>query len=98
MLVEKTQKVMLFFQDTGRSVEVICTEVEFSGSFRKMLILEQYREPQMAQLYRKYLASGPFTYIEALFAGMLEDQEKAGQIAFDFYGPILGFIVYMRGR
>ena len=47
------------------------TEEEFSSCFRKMLTLEQYREPQMSQLYQNYLASGPLTYMEALFSGML---------------------------
>ena len=68
------------------------TEEEFPCCFRKMLTLEQYREPQMAQLYQNYLASGPLTYIEALFAGMLEDAERARQMALDFYGPI--FLLY----
>ena len=65
------------------------TEEEFSSCFRKMLTLEQYREPQMAQLYQNYLASGPLTYMEALFSGMLGDAGKASQTALDFYGPIL---------
>ena len=68
------------------------TEEEFPCCFRKMLTLEQYRESQMAQLYQNYLASGPLTYIEALFSGMLEDARKARQIALDFYGPI--FLLY----
>ncbi|OLR59262.1 TetR family transcriptional regulator [Anaerostipes sp. 494a] len=68
------------------------TEEEFSCCFRKMLTLEQYREPQMAQLYQNYLASGPLSYIEALFSGMLEDAGKARQVALDFYGPI--FLLY----
>ena len=68
------------------------TEEEFSSCFRKMLTLEQYREPQMAQLYQNYLASGPLTYMEALFAGILEDEVKARQAALDFYGPI--FLLY----
>ena len=55
------------------------TEEEFSSCFRKMLTLEQYREPQMAQLYQNYLASGPLTYMEALFSGMLGDAGKARQ-------------------
>ena len=62
------------------------------SSFRKMLTLEQYREPQMAQLYQNYLASGPLTYMEALFSGMLGDEGKARQTALDFYGPI--FLLY----
>ena len=68
------------------------TEEEFSSCFRKMLALEQYREPQMAQLYQNYLASGPLTYMEALFSGMLGKEGKARQIALDFYGPI--FLLY----
>ena len=68
------------------------TEGEFPCCFRKMLTLEQYREPQMAQLYQNYLASGPLTYIEVLFSGMLEDAERARQMALDFYGPI--FLLY----
>ena len=68
------------------------TEEEFPCCFRKMLTLEQYREPQMAQLYQNYLASRPLNYIEVLFSGMLEDAEKARQMALDFYGPI--FLLY----
>ena len=68
------------------------TEEEFSSCFRKMLTLEQYREPQMAQLYQNYLAGGPLTYIEALFSDMLGDTRKARQTALDFYGPI--FLLY----
>lgn len=68
------------------------TEEEFSCCFRKMLTLEQYREPQMAQLYQNYLSSGPLSYIEELFSGMLGDAAKARQVALDFYGPI--FLLY----
>ena len=68
------------------------TEEEFSCCFRKMLTLEQYREPQMAQLYQNYLAGGPLSYIEILFSGMIEDAGKARQAALDFYGPI--FLLY----
>ena len=68
------------------------TEEEFSCCFRKMLTLEQYRDPQMAKLYQNYLADGPLAYIEALFSGMLDDPEKAKQMALDFYGPI--FLLY----
>ena len=71
------------------------TEEEFSSCFRKMLTLEQYREPQMAQLYQNYLAGGPLTYIEALFSNMLGDARKARQTALDFYGPVFCFTAYM---
>lgn len=68
------------------------TEEEFSSCFRKMLTLEQYRDPQMAKLYQNYLADGPLSYIETVFSGMLADTEKARQMALDFYGPI--FLLY----
>lgn len=68
------------------------TEEEFPCCFRKMLTLEQYRNPQMAELYQNYLADGPLSYIETLFAGLFEDAGKARQMALDFYGPI--FLLY----
>ena len=34
------------------------TEEEFSNCFRKMLMLEQYRDETMAALFQKYLVSG----------------------------------------
>lgn len=68
------------------------TEEEFPCCFRKMLTLEQYREPQMAALYQNYLAEGPLSYIETLFAGLLGDIGEARQVALDFYGPI--FLLY----
>lgn len=68
------------------------TEEEFPCCFRKMLTLEQYRNPQMAELYQNYLADGPLSYIETLFAGLFEAAGKARQMALDFYGPI--FLLY----
>lgn len=68
------------------------TEDEFSCCFRKMLTLEQYRDPEMAKLYQNYLAEGPLRYMEAIFSGMAESSEDAKQLAVDFYGPI--FLLY----
>lgn len=68
------------------------TDEEFPCCFRKMLTLEQYRDPQLAALYQKYLADGPLAYIETLFAGLLGDTGEARQLALDFYGPI--FLLY----
>lgn len=68
------------------------TEEEFSCRFRKMLTLEQYRDPEMAKLYQTYLAKGPVAYIEKIFAGLTKNEKEAGQLALDFYGPI--FLLY----
>lgn len=68
------------------------TEEEFPSCFRKMLTLEQYREPEMAKLYQKYLAKEPLQYMEAIFSGIVGSSEEARQLASDFYGPI--FLLY----
>lgn len=67
------------------------TEDEFACNFRKMLILEQYRNPKIAELYQKCLVSGPVSYIEDLFREMAErgiwDKSDPKQLALEFYAP-----------
>ena len=46
------------------------TEEEFSNCFRKMLMLEQYRDETMAALFQKYLVSGPVSCMETIFKGL----------------------------
>lgn len=68
------------------------TEEGFSSRFRKMLTLEQYRDPEMAQLYQKYLATGPVDYMAAIFRGLTDSEEAAQHLALEFYGPM--FLLY----
>ena len=68
------------------------TQEEFPCYFRKMLTLEQYRDSKMAKLYQKYLAKEPLQYMEAIFSGIVGNNEEAKQLAIDFYGPI--FLLY----
>lgn len=68
------------------------TEEEFPSLFRRMLTLEQYRNQEMADLYQKYLVSGPIDYMTYLFAGITGKKEEAKQLAIEFYGPI--FLMY----
>lgn len=68
------------------------TQEEFPCCFRKMLTLEQYRDAEMAKLYQNYLAEGPLSYIETIFAGITNHGGDARQLALDFYGPI--FLLY----
>ena len=68
------------------------TEEEFPSLFRRMLTLEQYRNQEMADLYQKYLVSGPIDYMTYLFAGIKGKKEEAKQLAIEFYGPI--FLMY----
>ena len=68
------------------------TKETFSANFRKMLTLEQYREPKLAQLYQDYLAGGPLQYMAAIFRRLADSDEAAMQLALEFYGPM--FLLY----
>ena len=64
------------------------TKEPFSSNFRKMLTLEQYRDPKLAQLYHDYLATGSTKYMAAIFRKMTDSDEDAMQLALEFYGPM----------
>lgn len=68
------------------------TAEPFSSNFRKMLTLEQYRDPKFAQLYHDYLATGPTEYMAAIFRKMTDSDASAMQLALEFYGPM--FLLY----
>ena len=68
------------------------TKERFSSNFRKMLTLEQYRDPKLAQLYHDYLATGPTEYMAAIFRKLTDSDDTAIQLALDFYGPM--FLLY----
>lgn len=64
------------------------TEEKFPADFRRMLTVEQYRDPEMGRLYQDYLASGPIEYMAAIFRRMTDSDEQAWQLALEFYGPM----------
>lgn len=68
------------------------TKEHFSSNFRKMLTLEQYRDPKLAQLYHDYLATGPTEYMAAIFRKLTDSDDAAMQLALEFYGPM--FLLY----
>ena len=68
------------------------TKESFSSNFRKMLTLEQYRDPKLKQLYHDYLATGPTEYMAAIFRKLTDSDEAAMQLAIEFYGPM--FLLY----
>lgn len=68
------------------------TQDAFAAAFRKMLTLEQYRDAEMAKLYRMYLAEGPVAYMADVFRSMTDSDETARQLALALYGPI--FLLY----
>lgn len=64
------------------------TKETFSSNFRKMLTLEQYRDPKLAQLHHDYLAGGPLEYMAAIFRRLADSDGDAMQLALEFYGPM----------
>ena len=64
------------------------TKDPFSSNFRKMLTLEQYRDPKLAQLYHDYLVGGPLEYMAAIFRKLTDSDDAAMQLALEFYGPM----------
>ncbi len=68
------------------------TKEPFSSNFRKMLTLEQYRDPKLARLYHEYLATGPTAYMAAIFRKLTDSDDAAMQLALGFYGPM--FLLY----
>ena len=68
------------------------TREKFASDFRKMLTLEQYRDPKLAGLYQDYLATGPTEYMAAIFRRLVDSDDVAMQLALEFYGPI--FLLY----
>lgn len=68
------------------------TKEHFSSNFRKMLTLEQYRDPKLAQLYHDYLATGPTEYMAAIFRKLTDSDDAAMQLALECYGPM--FLLY----
>ena len=68
------------------------TKEHFSSNFRKMLTLEQYRDPKLAGVYHDYLATGPTKYMAAVFRKLTDSDEAAMQLALEFYGPM--FLLY----
>ena len=68
------------------------TEEPFPANFRRMLTLEQYRDPKMMDLYQSYLATGPLNYMAAVFRCAPDFKGDAMQLAMTFYGPM--FLLY----
>ena len=64
------------------------TKEPFSANFRRMLTLEQFRDPALARLHHDYLAGGPLEYMAAIFRRLTDSDAAAMQLALEFYGPM----------
>ena len=68
------------------------TKESFSSTFRKMLTLEQYADPALAQLFSAQYADGPLSYQTAMFKmlcekGILKNGDPQ-VMALQFYAPM----------
>lgn len=80
-LVELSKKVFLFYlQDP------------FAGRFRRMLTIEQYRDQEIAAVYRKIYMEDSIRYQTVLFGEMIRQGVFSGTdaraMAVNFYAPI----------
>lgn len=68
------------------------TEDTFATAFRKMLMLEQYRNAEMAELYRNCITFGPVAYMRDIFREMQKRGILKGgdpeELAVSFYAPL----------
>ena len=87
---EKYGKVSLDnFLEYSKSMFAYWTENDFASSFRKMLMLEQFRNEEMQALYQQYLVAGPAEYVKDLFESMgIEDADKKAEL---FYSVMFFF-------
>ncbi len=64
---------------------------DFGADFRKMLMLEQFKNEEMARLYENCISKGPVLYMEDIFGEMVKrgilKEENCRQLAIEFYAP-----------
>lgn len=68
------------------------TSNEFAADYRKMLTLEQYRNPESNKLYQDSLVRGPVLYLKDIFremirCGVLKENDPY-QLAIEFFSPL----------
>ncbi len=62
------------------------TQDAFAAAFRRMLMLEQFRNTEMQRLYQQYLGAGPLDYVSDLLAALGFSQPRVQAAA--LYGPM----------
>lgn len=90
MAEEYRQASMRQLIDFSKAQFTYWTEDGFSSNFRKLLTLEQYRDPNMQKLYQQYLSAGPLRYVADLFKSWHIDAPE--QKAAEFFAPM--FLMY----
>lgn len=80
----------------ARNQFLFWTEDDFASDVRKMLTLEQFRNPQLNKWYQDALCTGPVEYTKQIFEEMIKqgklnsEAEKfgAGNLAIAFFSPM----------
>ena len=69
---------------------------EFGSAFRKMVMLEQFRNIDMIELYRSIFLTGPIEYTAKVFNSLIKDNKLKGsdaeQMAREYYSS---FFMYL---
>lgn len=84
------------FKEFTKAQFLFWLDNDFAYHFRKMLVLEQYRNQEIAQLYNACLVEGPIDYTKDIFQEMIKNgvllQNDANQLALEFYAPFYLFL------
>jgi AcrR family transcriptional regulator len=72
--------------DYGKSAFRFWTEDEQAAPFRKLLTLEQYRDPELGKLYQRFFVSGQMSRSANLFHRL--GLPKPWKLAVDFCAPL----------
>lgn len=80
------KKVYELLKEHAVSFFKFWTEEPFARDFRRMITLEQFRNPEMNDLYQQFLVVGPVKKIESIFESLHKmDPQK---LAYKFYSQI----------
>lgn len=78
------------------------TEDPFFANLRRMLVLEQYRNPKMNELYQNCIVSGPVGYMEDIFRELMKEgtlrEDDPKQLAAEFFAPMFLLISMSDGN
>lgn len=78
--------------DAGKKLFLYFLHDEYMSKFRKILTLEQFKNPELASLYTKYFFEDPVMYQAGLFKLLISAgkfiEADARLMALEFYSPI----------
>ena len=75
------------------------TTDKFAMDFRRLLTLEQYRNPEAAELFTQYLGQGPVDYMADIFEEIIKDKHSAKIKATELYALMyFGYELYDKAK